>query len=82
MKNKTISAAKKDGAQLKVEEYVVDPEKILKYTRGNRVKTKVCGICYLNLFCCVNDMIIYIVYLIGRVIVDFPIDKFLSYALK
>lgn len=40
MKNKTISAAKKDGAQLKVEEYVVDPEKILKYTRGNRVKTK------------------------------------------
>ena len=39
--NKSLSGLKDAGGQQKTEEYVIDPEKILKYTRGNRVKTKV-----------------------------------------
>ena len=37
---KTLSG-RKDRSKKKVEEYHVDPEKILKYTRGGGVKTKV-----------------------------------------
>ena len=42
---KTISGSKEITNQpkkkTKVEEYVVDPDKVLKFTRGARVKTKV-----------------------------------------
>ena len=40
-KKKVKEREKKKAA--KVEEYTIDPDKIMKYARGDKVKTKVCN---------------------------------------